>query len=371
VTSPLKIVFVVPGLGPGGAERSTGNLARGLSDQGQYVTVIALDHESEPCYVELGPAVRLIRLGLWAPSRNCVEAVRANTRRILILRAHIRALNPDCVISAVTETNVVALLATGKQAPVIVWEHTDPYRWHLKRYWRWARWMMYRRAASLVVLSEYHASYFKKRFFDIRLVTIPNSILLKNETSEIPNELTRHEPFILAVGRLDRFKGVHLLLTLFAKLNAHQRGWSLVIVGDGDQRSVLEQLAEELEIVEAVCFAGAVTDPHSYYRACDIFVSLSEIEGFPMALLEAMSYGCPVVINEYSPAVYDIVKNGKNGFVVNRNDLAGTCDVINRLMNDEELKRNIGEEAKSIQEQLSLPNVLKYWQVLIATLVWS
>lgn len=96
-----------------------------------------------------------------------------------------------------------------------------------------------------------------------------------------------------SVGRLAREKNLGFLLRTYAasRLNTTR----LVIVGDGPCRSELERLSRELSIDHQVIFAGEVRDPAPYFRAFDIFVMSSQTEQMPMALLEAMASGLPVI----------------------------------------------------------------------------
>ena len=103
---------------------------------------------------------------------------------------------------------------------------------------------------------------------------------------EIPPDPVRG-PKILALGRLDRQKGFDLLLEALA-LVRRTHPWSVVLAGDGPERSRLEHLAHRLGIGSAIQWVGPVKNPFPYYRWADLVVLPSRFEGFPNVALEAM-----------------------------------------------------------------------------------
>ena len=360
---------MVPGLGAGGAERVAGIVANGLARSGVQVTFIALDRPDQPRHVDLDSEVHLMRLALTGVSRNSLTAIRTNWTRIRALRRALHTASPDCVLSAVTETNVLTLIAVGRRWPVLVWEHTDPWLWKLKKPWWWARWLLYRRAVSVVFLSRHHANYFKHRGYQISSEVMPNPVPVLTMTDMNEGAIAVSKPFILGVGRLDRLKGFFELLGLFKQVKNKHPEWSLVIVGDGDEATALKIFCEDLDISQSVYFTGAVMDPYPYYRACEIFISLSELEGFPLALIEAMSCACPVVMNAYSEAIYEIIDHGQNGFVVDRSNKENLYRVVERLVVDDKLRKRIGHNGASVLHTYDEPKIIDDWKRLIAAVL--
>ena len=110
-------------------------------------------------------------------------------------------------------------------------------------------------------------------------------------------------------------------------------------------------------------------DPYPYYRACEIFISLSELEGFPLALIEAMSCGCPVVMNAYSEAIYEIIDHGQNGFVVDRENKENLYRVVERLVVDDKLRKRIGHNGASVLHTYDEPKIIDDWKRLIAAVL--
>jgi glycosyltransferase involved in cell wall biosynthesis len=156
-------------------------------------------------------------------------------------------------------------------------------------------------------------------------------------------------PFeLLFVGRLVERKGVHLLLDALASLPPARRV-VLRVVGDGPDRARLQARAEELGLGGRAVFHGFVSKEELQARMaeCDCFVlpavvdSKGDTEGLGVVLLEAMSYGKPTIASA-AGGIVDIVRDGRNGFLVPPGDAAALAGAIGRMMDDPEGARRMG-----------------------------
>ena len=118
---------------------------------------------------------------------------------------------------------------------------------------------------------------------------------------------------VLFVGRLEPVKGTDVLLRAWARLSDRLRADSLLLlIGDGAERHALLSISVSLDIHQSVILTGAQQSVHQYYAAADIFVLPSRSEGMPLALLEAMACGLPVVASNVG-GMPDFVVDGGNG----------------------------------------------------------
>jgi len=122
-------------------------------------------------------------------------------------------------------------------------------------------------------------------------------------------------PVILGVGRLYPIKNFPILMRAFAKVRA-QRPCRLVILGEGDLRGELENLAATLGIVADVQLPGFVSNPYTYMAHASLFVLSSMLEGSPNALTEALAVGTPVVAADCPSGPREILEGGKYGPLV-------------------------------------------------------
>lgn len=161
-------------------------------------------------------------------------------------------------------------------------------------------------------------------------------------------------PFeLLFVGRLVERKGVPLLLDAVASLPPGRRA-VLHVVGDGPDRAALEERASRLGLDGRVVFHGFV--PHEEKRrrfaSCDAFVlpavvdAKGDTEGLGVVLLEAMTYGKPVIASA-AGGIVDIVRDGRNGWLVPPGDAAALAGAIAACMDDPERARRFGAQGRA------------------------
>lgn len=139
------------------------------------------------------------------------------------------------------------------------------------------------------------------------------------EPSSHPWLTDKHQPIVVAVGRLVRQKNHALLLHAFARLirNLDAR---LVICGTGSKRDRLLGLSKQLGIADRVDFVGYQKNPFPYIAAADLFVCSSLFEGSNNALMEALTLGTPCVSTDCPSGARDILNNGEFGALVPVND---------------------------------------------------
>jgi glycosyltransferase involved in cell wall biosynthesis len=132
-----------------------------------------------------------------------------------------------------------------------------------------------------------------------------------------------------------------------------------VIVGDGPEKVKLLKLVQKKGLGEEVIFTGFQSDPLSYINVFDIFVLTSEREGLPRVILESMLMGKPVVASRI-PGVVELVIEGETGFLVPSKDPEAFAEKILTLIDDQELRKKMGEQGKKrILENFTMNKYIK------------
>lgn len=155
----------------------------------------------------------------------------------------------------------------------------------------------------------------------IEIGTDESNASIKNESI---HQDTGGDYFIGTVARLVKEKDLETLISAFSLVNAEHPNTRLLIVGGGYLEQDLKRYAEELRINDQITWAGSVEDTSKFYRMMSIFVLVSKTEGFGLVLLEAMSYGLPIIGSD-SPAIPEIL-GSTTGLIFetgNPKDLAG------------------------------------------------
>ncbi len=233
---PRRVALVISSLALGGAEKTLCVLAGGLARRGYEVHVLSFDTPQATPFFPLDPRVRLFGLDLNRPSTSALGALRANARRVAVLRRHLRQLRPEAVIGFMDSTNVLCLLAClGLGIPVLATEHTDPRRHDIGCFWNTLRRLTYPLAAAVTTQTEA-----VRKLLPGRCVLLPNPVEAPGQ-SPLPAEAAPPPgKLLLALGRLAPEKGFDLLLEAFASVAGSHAGWSLVILGEGPERQRLE-----------------------------------------------------------------------------------------------------------------------------------
>lgn len=356
------MALVIASLGAGGAERVMGTLAEGWEAQGHQVSVITLSGRQADFY-RLPPGVGRVALGLLGPSRNLAAALERNLRRLGRLRAAIRDLAPDIVISFVDRTNVLCLAATtGLGVPVIVAERIDPGRHPVGPVWALLRRLLYPRADALVVQTRSVEQWARGLVSAARVHVIPNPVAPPVAESPATRKMQ-----VVAMGRLTYQKGFDLLVRAFARLAAGSPDpWRLLVLGDGEDRGKLEALAVGMGVADRVEFRGCVENPAAVLAESEIFVLSSRYEGFPNALLEAMAAGMAVIAADCPSGPSEIIEPEVNGVLAPPENVQALASALGRLAGDAPARRRLGEQARRIVERYSLDRVLAAWEGTIA-----
>jgi glycosyltransferase involved in cell wall biosynthesis len=172
---------------------------------------------------------------------------------------------------------------------------------------------------------------------------------------------------IIYTGRLAPEKSLPVLVEAFATVR-HQRPQAyLVLVGDGPMRTTLTEQTQRLGCQDSACFVGTVAplEIPRWLQMADVFALVSPNEGFPCALVEAMSAGLASVVSDI-PAIRQLVQSEQHGLLVPPGDAAAVSAALIRLLDDQELRTRMGAEARrSVKEQYATERVLERYETLL------
>jgi glycosyltransferase involved in cell wall biosynthesis len=297
-----SVALVTPRYAPsrGGVERHVEVLARGLVNRGIGVEVLAADpthrlparEERDGVLVRRFPTVGLDHTYFLVPSLGYWLA--RNAERFALVHAHSYHATPSlhaAVASWWTRTPLVFTPhyhGTG-HSPARSALHA-PYRFFGARMVRHARQVICVSRTEQEVLGRHFGPHVLSR-------VIPNGVSVDEIVTARPHTRAPGRVLVLAVGRLESYKQIDRLVAALEHLPTH---YEALIVGDGPERQRLEGLAARLGLRQRSHFVDHLARPElvSWYRAADVFVSLSRHEAFGLTLLEAAVAGSPLVISD-------------------------------------------------------------------------
>ena len=329
----------LPCLAGGGVAKQVLHLAAELARRGLPVEVVALRAFGD------GLRWRLGNVPLAA-----LQARRAPPPRLALLTGlpallrYLRRRRPALLVSSTPFASIMALLVRNlwlRQLPVVVrYDYSFSLAYSAlgfkgrmklrlaKRLWR--------SAEAVVAVSQGAAEDLKRHAPGIanRVCAIaPGRTWRVGGQAQHPWLDSADAPLILSVGRLVPQKSQSTLLRAFAEL-IRFRPARLLVVGEGQERRRLTDLAQRLGIAQHVDFPGFCANPCAFMEKASLFVLSSIGEGCPMALVEAMACGTPVVSTDCPNGPREILEGGKWGRLVPMNDASALAKAMLETLDD-------------------------------------
>lgn len=334
-----RIVFLIGSLESGGAERVAVGLCNHWASNGHEVTLVATYSGRAACAFALDRRIKLVIL---ADRLGVLEGtLLAKPARLLKLRAIIRDARPDRIVSFLTHVNVAALVAAlGLRVPVIVSERSYPPAWRLPAWLRVARAWSYPLAHSVVMQTDHGLQWLQENIPKAKGTVIPNPVVESLPIGEpIVPPISIARPgrrFILSVGRLEAEKQQTLLIDAFTQIADAYPETDLVILGEGSLRPALETQIARLNLPGRIFLPGQVGNLSEWYARAEAFILTSKVEGFPNALLEAVSFGVPAISIDCPTGPSEILHGGGLGILVAPSDpLGGLVTAIKAVLSGE------------------------------------
>lgn len=354
----LKVLFVLPNLQGGGAERVTLAVMRHL-DRSRF-----------------RPALFLIKNEgvLWPEVPEDVEvftALESGRRMRWHLPGIVRQLSKiardaDIIIGALEFEAIHFAAITGwlVKCPVIGWVHAD-----LDMYdHSFMTYNLNRQALGslqrIVAVSRSVAASISRWYpgLEDKIKTIYSPVDLDHLRQQAAIDSPDGEsdlPLIVGVGRLEESKNFEFLVLAHADLLSRGIRQRLVIMGEGSQRTSLEQLIRSRGLEDTVSLPGFRSNPFSLIKQASIFVMCSRYEGFSSVILEAMGLGVPVVATNFASGPLEILDHGRYGLLVSSGNRDALVGAIASLMEDVSLAehyRELGlERAQQFRPEVRIP----------------
>jgi glycosyltransferase involved in cell wall biosynthesis len=341
----IKILFVIPSLGGGGAERACVNLLKHLN-RSQFGLSLALFCKAGPYLSELPPDV--VVFDLKTPNHW-------DSRLIWRLAQLLRKTQPDIVFSILRYTNVVTLLAARlarSEARILINEQNRLREEFAVFGGGWIKSIFVRHlypwADGITVISQGIQQELIRDFdlpeSKIQVIYNPVDVAAVQALSKLPVEhpwfLDNSEPIVVAAGRLHPQKGFEYLIRAFQRVVTAVPA-RLVILGEGPSRPHLEGLVMKLGLEDVVALPGFQQNPYSWMARAAAFVLSSLYEGFGNVIVEAMALGVPVVATRCPSGPDEIIDNEVNGLLVPVADETALAEAILRVLRDEKLAAKI------------------------------
>lgn len=312
-----------------------------------------------PLIFFLHPAFHRLPPKLFGIAAHRADAALArrlpNAVRCSALARHLRRRSVGVVLAEYGPTGVTMRpVCRAAGAPLVVHFHGyDAYMADVVERHRAGYATLFRDAAAIVAVSR----HMRSRLIDLgappeKVVLNPYGIDVDRFSGARPE---RNPPIFLAVGRLVEKKAPQVTIQSFARVHAEHPSSRLLMVGDGPLADQCSKLVADLGIVNSVTLAG----PRPHHEVAELmtrvrcFVQHSvrpasgDMEGTPLAVLEAMASGLPVVATRHG-GIVDVVVDGETGFPVDEGDVSGMAATMSTLAADRHRAADLGAAGRTL-----------------------
>lgn len=214
---------------------------------------------------------------------------------------------------------------------------------------------------KIIAISHYSKDIVKKLGVDDRQIVIINNGIDLSKYNNLSELDIVGDPKLLYVGRLQKIKGVDILIRAFSIIHKLFPNSYLYIVGDGGEKNNLISITDDIGIRKFVNFVGYIPPSeqlYRYYISCNILILPSHIENFPITLLEAMFFKIPIIATK-TGGITDLMKDRINGLLVKPGDHIELAKSIANLYNNKKMQIQFIEYNKSLIEKYSWNTIIK------------
>ncbi len=340
----MKVFFIIRGLHDiGGIERVTTIIANELAERGYDIGIVCLQKGTP--YFELHKDIKL-------------HYISSKIFRKKELKALYKKEKPDINIFLGSHRSLMNIPAS-KGIPCITWEHFNAHiNWH--PWHKYSRKLAVQHCDKIVTLTLADVENYQQLFNATNVLCIPNPITVDNIS---PASLTNKT--LLAVGRLAGQKGFDMLIDAWKSTQAKDNGWKLRIIGNGSHKQRLLTQITENNVQDTVELLPATKNIAKEYNNASAFVMSSRFEGFGLVLVEAMSFGLPIISFDCPVGPAEIINHNKTGLLVPPENTDLLTRAIDELLLNEEKIKQFSKQSLIESQRFSIDNIVNLWEELL------
>ena len=379
----MKLLYIIDGMfNSAGMERTIANKVNYLSQLGYEITILTTNQRNREYFYKIPNSVKKVDLNInfdeyvsYGITKRIYSYIQKNILFRKSLKEFIKNNQYDIIVTLMSRS--VKHLCKLKNNSKVIYEHHFSYYFNEQldmslyrnlitkfiyklRYRYLTFW--FGKADKFIVLTEEDKSYWGDIYNNI--MSIPNSIsYLPCLRAPLENKN------VIAIGRLDYQKGFDTLVEIWSKISTRFSDWKLDIYGDGPDRQKLIKQIDSLKLNESITIHPPQKDIENKLLNSSIFVLTSRFEGLPMVLLEALSVGVPSVVFDCKCGPKDVISDGVDGFICQQSNVELFVKKMETLMDDANLRIQMGKNAKQKGAKYSHENISKIWDRLFKELV--
>lgn len=358
----MKITFFIQNMSrPGGSERVTSILANELVKYGYEISIVSI----------CGNQTSFFPIDKTIPIHVLINTESVNNRKEFLnvlkeLMKYYKKSKPDLVIDIFASLSIYTILLKKIFGfKNLTWEHFN-YKVNTgmnKIGRKFAVWF----SNQIITLTETDMRFYES---ENRIHGGIDYIYNPSPYQDVILDQER-KPYIISVGRLSHEKGFDRLIKVW-KIVEDQCNWNLLIFGDGEEKETLQRQIDQFGL-KRIKLMGTVKNIDYYYRQASLYVSTSRYEGLPMTMIEAQSFGIPIVSYDFYSGPREIITDDVDGYIINEKSQSEKAKImaskIIELIRDDNKRYRMMVAAKENSRRFDIGTIGEQWKKIIEELL--
>lgn len=334
-----RILFVIPFLSSGGAERVVSIWTSELAKLGYDVHLLVFYRVINEYLLDKKVILHTIK-----ENKNDYNSL-TKWEKLIALRKKFKEIKPDFILPFISHVGLMTSIAKiGLPLEVIETIRIDPRYSPRRRLIRWLRNISVFFSKRCIVQNKTQLEYFPQ-WMHKRMIILPNPIA---------NEFTQKEKIftdkriknIIAVGRLEKQKNYFMLISAFSQIAEENKEIKLRIYGEGSLYNELNNYITELKLKDRILLCGRTNNMAEVLLEPDLFILSSNAEGMPNSLMEAMAVGLPCISTDCPTGPADLIDDGINGYLIPVGDQEALVETMRKVINNIDDSIEMGKKAR-------------------------
>lgn len=342
----MKIIFIINSLScKSGTERVTCHLANLFVDRLSYeVSILNRDTDFNDVVYYLSDKVKVLSL-----KGSYLKFYQQ-------MQSYIDEQQPDFIlIHNMGRLSLLCSMLNKKNIQLISLEHVA---FDSRPMWvRFLSKLCYKKIDKVVTLTHRDELSYTSWFKNVSTIYNISPFL-------IPDKLEERNKEIIAVGRLTYQKNFQALFQAWQQIQFQVDNWSLNVYGTGEDFEELDNMIKENRLSN-VQLMGQANQIEQIYQKSSLFVMSSRFEGLPMVLIEAQTFGLPIISFDCPHGPAEVIHHQKNGLLVENQNVTALADAMLSLMQNDELREKYSIQALADAERFQQSKILTLWQNLL------
>jgi glycosyltransferase involved in cell wall biosynthesis len=377
-TSTTKVIILLPSLAGGGAERTVMNILKAYDRNKFTIKVLLISNEGEYSSSFCKDDIVYNQSDFFA-SNFFRQLYFFVCKTIPFHFRSLRSEKPDVVMTVTESMNYYGyflnILGALKCTWIIrsgnnIFAEARSKGFFIGRFLKLLLRKTYRRANHIITLSNGAKKSIQDKFkiHDKNITTIYNPIDLEkiDLMSSSTNAVALDKPFFIGIGRLAKQKRFDIMIKAFHESDVHNKGYQLIILGEGPERASLQKQVNNYSLDQHVKFMGFQDNPYVYLRHAKCFLLSSEWEGFAHVIAEALACDTEVISIDCKFGPSEILSNGKYGKIINADEPNLFRDAIRRFVENKDQNKHSDKKQRASDFDLNI--IVPHYEMLLSKL---